>query len=185
MSPLALALVAVTAFGLAACITVLFVSMREILRLGGFVARGGPYEIAQPAPDWAWAVPVCIIAGFACGILNIVAASRARGFTLVLPVWAALFIALGWNFLEFGVHPPEDVQGAWVWIACGVLFWAMGVPVAVAIVAGWSPSRLPGGAQTGTWAQPVRARASYVVLNLVAIAVGTAAGVLLFEALAG
>jgi hypothetical protein len=163
----------------------LFVSMREILRLGGFVARGGPYEIAYPAPDWAWAIPVCIMAGFAFGILNIVAAPRARGFTLVLPAWAALFIALGWNFLEFGVHPPGDVQDTWVWIACGVLFWAMGLPAAVAIIAGWSPSQLPGGAQAGAWAQPVRARASYVVLNLVSIAVGIVAGVTLFGALAG
>ena len=72
--PVALALFAVSAFGLAVCLTMLFHGMRGILDLGGFVAAGGSYEIEHPAPDWVWLIPVSIIAGFAFGILNVSAA---------------------------------------------------------------------------------------------------------------
>jgi len=79
-------LVAVSAFALAFCLTMLFHGMRGVLDLGGFVAAGGPYEIEHPAPDWVWLIPVSIIAGFAFGILNAGAAWRARGFNLLAPV---------------------------------------------------------------------------------------------------
>ena len=44
---------------------------------------------------------------------------------LVFLAWPALFLSLGWNFLEYGFFPPE---GGWVWswIFCGVLFVADG-----------------------------------------------------------
>jgi hypothetical protein len=42
---------------------------------------------------------------------------------LLLPMWALLFTALGWNFLEFGF---KDV--GFGFIVCGVMFWAMAAP---------------------------------------------------------
>ena len=42
-------------------LTLLYQGMRAIMYLGGFVASGGPYAIAHPAPGWVWIVPVSII----------------------------------------------------------------------------------------------------------------------------
>ena len=44
-----------------------------------------------------------------------------------LLAWPALFLSLGWNFLEFGFDPPGEDDGlVWGWIVCGVVFWLMG-----------------------------------------------------------
>jgi hypothetical protein len=59
--------------------------MRGVTELGGFVAAAGPYEIAHPAPEWAWILPVAIVCGMAAVGLNVLATHRAKGFTLVLP----------------------------------------------------------------------------------------------------
>ena len=42
-------------------------------------------------------------------------------------MWAALFGALGFNFLQLGFDPPESMSsgGATGWIVCGVVFWLM------------------------------------------------------------
>jgi len=42
------------------CNTVIYRAMRGIMDLGGYVASGGPYEIAHPAPNWIWVFPVFI-----------------------------------------------------------------------------------------------------------------------------
>lgn len=50
-SPALLAATAAAAFGMALCLTVLFLGMRTVMITeGGFVAVGGPYVIAHPAP---------------------------------------------------------------------------------------------------------------------------------------
>jgi hypothetical protein len=41
-------------------------------------------------------------------------------------LWPALFISLGWNFLEYGFDPPFGEGLAWGWLVCGVLFMLMG-----------------------------------------------------------
>lgn len=38
----------VSAFGLAACVIVMFLSMRAVMDIGGACASGGPYVPAQP-----------------------------------------------------------------------------------------------------------------------------------------
>ena len=67
---------AALATGLTACMTILNLGGRFVLGEGGFVARGGPYEIAHPAPDWIWLVPVSFMAGAAIVIVHLVAAKR-------------------------------------------------------------------------------------------------------------
>ena len=191
--PMALVLVAASAFALAFCLTMLFHGMRGVLDLGGFVAAGGPYEIEHPAPDWVWLIPVSILAGFAFGILNVGAAWRARGFNLLAPVWAGLFLALGWNFLEYGLRPPGGGGIAWGWIACGVVFWAMALPVIPAVFAGRAVRgrmRLGAAFTAGTenaerLRQSKRFRTGYLVLNLVCIAAGIVVATMAFRAIAG
>ena len=80
--------------------------------------------------------------------------------SLVFLAWPALFLSLGWNFLEYGFFPPE---GGWVWswLFCGVLFVLMG---AVPLVIG--DRRLPRGGRrlaaptprAGSWSGRGRAR---------------------------
>jgi Short C-terminal domain len=65
-------------------------------------------------------------------------------------VWPALFLSLGWNFLEFGLDPPGPGGLEWGWLVCAVVFFVMGgVPLAAVLPALWrrltgrtSPSRL-------------------------------------------
>lgn len=183
--PLAWTLVAVSA-----CIAVLFMGMRGVMDLGGWVASGGPYEIASPAPDWVWIVPVSIVAGVAFGGLN-AAAWRAGGFTLLPFIWTALFFSLGWNFLEYEFRPPEGDGPVWGWVVCGVVFWIMALPALPSFYGGkYLFGRLgvtaafqPLNAATGA---PKRAphRIGYLVMNVVAIAAGVPAGLYLFRAIA-
>ena len=112
--------------------------MRAVMDLGGFCASGGPYEIAVECPDAVVAsTPLSIIGGFlaAASILWGGAGLGGAWASLVFLAWPALFLSLGWNFLEYGFFPPE---GGWIWswIFCGVLFVLMGaIPLVVAIAA--------------------------------------------------
>lgn len=41
--------------------------------------------------------------------------------------WPALFLSLGWNFLEFGLNPPGPESGlVWGWLICAIVFGLMG-----------------------------------------------------------
>ncbi|MCC7365406.1 MAG: SHOCT domain-containing protein [Dehalococcoidia bacterium] len=42
--------------------------------------------------------------------------------------WSALFLSLGWNFLEYGLDPPGNGTSAdaWGWLLCAVIFGLMG-----------------------------------------------------------
>jgi hypothetical protein len=124
----------VNPFVFAFCLACIYLGMREVLRLGGFVASGGPYVIAHEAPGWIWLFPACIFlmvmsillaafTGFVSGKPNIMALS-----------WSALFTSLGWNFLEFGLGIGMKGDIAWGWVACAALFIPMGVIPLVYIV---------------------------------------------------
>ena len=116
----------ISVFGLSFSLTCLYIGMRGIMRLGGFVASGGPYEIAHPAPRYVWIFPVSIFLGLICVFIQGAQAGKLGGLNLVPLAWPALFISLGWNFLEFGFHPPGGAGLAWGWLVCGVVFWLMG-----------------------------------------------------------
>jgi hypothetical protein len=113
-----------TIFAVAFCITCLYHGMRGVMRLGGMVASGGPYAIEHPAPSWVWVMPLAIVVGMACFFLNLFS-SDEDGVNLMPLAWPALFLSLGWNFLEFAFAPPGG-GFAWGWLVCGVVFVLMG-----------------------------------------------------------
>ncbi len=98
------------ALGVAAALTGLFYGMRSVMEIGGSCASGNtPFEIARPCPDGVGAVMVGSIFG---GLIFLgIYAFSTIGPNLTLLAWPALFLSLGWNFLEYGVNPPTDDGG--------------------------------------------------------------------------
>jgi hypothetical protein len=130
--------VLVSTFGLAASLTLVWLGMRAVMDIGGACADGGPYVSAQQCPD---GVPLLMILGifglFGFGGLGFWAGARIGGPWIGLPMlaWPALFLSLGWNFLEYGVSPPEPFgDGPELgWLIPGVIFVLMGgTPLVVA-----------------------------------------------------
>jgi hypothetical protein len=128
----------------AACVTLMFLGMRSVMEIGGACAEGGPYIPVQPCPDGA---PLALIGGsfglFAAAGLMIWFGSRlGGGYTLlVFLLWPALFVSLGFNFLQFGLNPPQGLPVEWGFLIPGILFWLMGlVPLLVGIW-GWRAAR--------------------------------------------
>ncbi len=103
-----------------------YLGMRGVMRLGGFVARGGPYEIAHQAPDWIWIFPVSMMLLMASMFISLFAASRISGPNIMAMSWSALFITLGWNFVQFGFGIGMGGGLAFGWIICAVTFMLMG-----------------------------------------------------------
>lgn len=116
-----------TLAGLSCGITLLFLGMRAVMDIGGACASGGPYVPRVECPE---GVPALMVGGVWGGIvflgLYLRAASRHRVPTLVALAWPALFLSLGWNFLEYGVNPPSGEDLVWGWLVCAVLFALMG-----------------------------------------------------------
>ena len=116
--------------GLSAALTIIWLSMRAVLDVGGYCAEGGPYEIAQHCPEGvALLLPLSIFAGLGCaGLMAWKGAVLGGPYAgLVGLAWPALFISLGWNFLQFGLFPPPPETGVeFGWLIPGVLFVIMG-----------------------------------------------------------
>jgi hypothetical protein len=68
------------------------------------------------------------------------AALSVKAPNLLLPMWALLFGALGWNFLEYAVKGPGVVVG---WLVCGVMFWLMAAPAVFAILVALKQAMFP------------------------------------------
>jgi hypothetical protein len=124
------ALYAIGVAGLAACLTLVFLAMRAVMDIGGFCAEGGPFEIRQHCPD---GVPLLLVLGifglFGFGGLMAWKGAVIGGIYagLVLLAWPALFLSLGWNFLEYAIRPPAPAEPiVWGWLIPGVLFVLMG-----------------------------------------------------------
>jgi hypothetical protein len=115
--------------GMALCLTLLFLGMRAVMGVGGACADGGPYVSAQPCPD---GVAIAMVGGifglFLFGGLAGYAGAQIGGpyAGIVFLAWPALFLSLGWNFLEFAVRPPDGSGIDWGWLICGVVFVIMG-----------------------------------------------------------
>ena len=108
-------------------LTLMFHSMRAVMDVGGTCAEGGPFEIRQPCPEGAaWIMPVSIFGGLASLGIGAIGVFKQGGPRPYVFVWSALFLALGWNFLEYGFDPPDGSGSAWGWIVCGVVFVLMG-----------------------------------------------------------
>jgi hypothetical protein len=124
-------------------------------------------------------------------------AFNAVGPNLTLLAWPALFLSLGWNFLEYGFSPPDGSDDiVWGWLICGILFVLMGgVPLIFGIkflLDGKESkiSRIQAKRRSvanrygrgGTEVPTTRNVWIYgLVLQLVAIAVGIWVGIELFE----
>jgi len=112
--------------GIAAAFPCLFFAMRSVMDIGGACASGNvPYEITRPCPSGTPGLMMGSIFGGL--ILLAIYAFNAIGPNLTLLAWPALFLSLGWNFLEYAFSPPDGSSGVvWGWLVCGVLFVLMG-----------------------------------------------------------
>lgn len=121
--------------GVACGMAFLFLGMRAVMEIGGACAEGvSPYAIARPCPRGA---PAALVGGFWAGIVCLgiyLWQTTSRGIpNLALLAWPALFLSLGWNFLEFAFRPPGGGGPVWGWLVNGVVFVAMGgAPLALA-----------------------------------------------------
>jgi hypothetical protein len=136
--------------GVAASLTIIFLSMRSVMDIGGYCAEGGPYVIQTHCPEGVGLMlPLSIFALLGFGGLVAWRGARLGGpFPgLVVLAWPGLFLSLGWNFLEYGSHPPGDDSGlVWSWIFCGVVFVVMGgVPLLGFLFPGAGSSALTSG----------------------------------------
>jgi hypothetical protein len=96
--------------GLTASITVLFLGMRAVLGVGGFCAEGGPFVIETPCPPGVAELMFPGVLGWFIFAGTIAAAGSRLGGVfggLAFLAWPGLFLALGWNFLEFGLARPD------------------------------------------------------------------------------
>ena len=125
--------------GLAFTLTILWLSMRAVMGIGGSCASGGPYVPSVQCPDSVVLLtPLSIFGLFIFGGLAAWGGSTLGGrwVGLIALGWPALFLSLGWNFLDFGIRPPggNDGELVWSWIICGVVFVLMGgIPLVVGL----------------------------------------------------
>jgi hypothetical protein len=124
--------VLVGAAGFAAGLTCAYLAMRDLMvNSGGTCASGGPYAVA--AGHECGSEAGLLVAGiFALLIFGGVFAAATTaggaggwgsgGMDAGFLMWAALFGALGFNFLSLGLDPPPDMNGAGGWIVAGAIF---------------------------------------------------------------
>lgn len=116
-----------TLAGVSCGLTLLYLAMRSIMDIGGACASGGPYVPRVECPE---GVPLLMMAGLWGGLifvgLYLWSTTKHKVPTLVGLAWPALFLSLGWNFLEYGIDPPFGEGLVWGWLICAVLFAAMG-----------------------------------------------------------
>jgi hypothetical protein len=108
------------------CLTLVYESMRAVMDVGGACASGGAYEIRQACPKGVgWIMPVGIFGMFFAGIFTFLGVFDEGGPRPYVFAWSALFLALGWNFLDYGFDAPGGGTEAG-WLICGFVFVAMG-----------------------------------------------------------
>ena len=95
--------------------------------MGGACASGGPYVPQVECPE---GVPVLMFGGGWGGLIFTGLYARQTSKRNVPSflgfAWSALFLSLGWNFLEYGFDAPGGGGLVWGWLVCGVLFVLMG-----------------------------------------------------------
>ena len=144
------------------CLTIVFLGMRSVMDVGGACADGGPYVSAQPCPEGSALALMGGIFGLfgAAGLMVWFGARLGSGYVgLVFLGWPALFISLGFNFLQYGIDPPYEQSGVeWGYLIPGVLFWLMGgIPLLVGL-GGWRAVRSGGSGTAATAVSRVQAR---------------------------
>jgi hypothetical protein len=136
-----------------AALTVVDLAMRSVMEIGGACAEGGPFVPVRSCPT---GVPALLVGGIWLGLvfagLYVWQSFRHAVPSLAGLLWPALFLSLGWNFLEFGLEPPGGGGAEWGWLVCAVVFFAMGgLPLLAVVPAIWRrftgktpPSRVRG-----------------------------------------
>jgi hypothetical protein len=121
---------ALAAAGVAAGITAVYLGMRDLMReSGGMCARGGPYEIANECSSGQ----IGLLFGGIVAVLVFMALHAAMEHWADGPrvgwpaISSVLFLALGWNFVDLGLDPPQDDGTSIGWLVSGVVFWLMAV----------------------------------------------------------
>ncbi|MBI4897758.1 MAG: hypothetical protein HY827_05265 [Actinobacteria bacterium] len=126
---LPLVLVLIGAVGFSASLTAVYSGMRDLMYSGGACASGGPYAIQNECTGGQVSLLVGgIFAMLIFGGILAAASSRYGGASFLgagLLMWATLFGALGFNFMQLGFNPPAHMSGASGWIISGVVFWLM------------------------------------------------------------
>lgn len=135
-----LALVAVLAGALlfAGGLTATSGGMRHVIaENGGSCASGGPYEVSagQRCDSGATGLLVGGIVGLLIGGGILLAGSAAhggwQGTGVAGVMWGALFGVLGFNFIQFGLEPPDSYAGSGSAVGLlvpGIVFWLMALP---------------------------------------------------------
>lgn len=178
--------------GAALCLTLLFLCMRAVMEIGGACASGRTaYAIAHPCPK---GVPGLMMFSILGGLIFcFMYAISAIGVNLIALAWPALFLSLGWNFLDYGINPPLGDAPAVGWLVCAVIFFLMGGGPLVLGISAWRNGRASKlksvdavrrvGGRLGPVDEQraVHLRRSALVVQVVAVAVGIWVGIELFE----
>jgi hypothetical protein len=104
----------------------LWESMRVVMSLGGACASGGPYVVATPCPHGTTLTTLGGIFGGLIGVLVYSFLGLRVGPRITVLAWSALFLSLGWNFLDFGLKAPSGSGAKVGWLICAVVFALMG-----------------------------------------------------------
>jgi Short C-terminal domain len=114
--------------GVACALTMVYLSMRAVMDVGGFCAEGGPFEIETHCPQGVPGVMVgSLWGGIIFAAIYVWQTIRHGIPSFIGLLWPALFLSLGWNFLEYAFDPPGTQGGVvWGWLVCGVVFMLMG-----------------------------------------------------------
>ena len=114
----------------------LYYPMRAVMDVGGYCAEGGPYVIETHCPAGSTLfITLGVPLWFAGAFIGLFAAATLSAPTPIMPGWALLFGALGWNFVDYAVN--ADPSGIVVsWLVCGIVFWIMALPALAIFVGG-------------------------------------------------
>jgi hypothetical protein len=128
--------IAGVAFGL----TITSQSMRAVQKVGGACASGNTaFQPRVACPKGIGGTfPLGIFSGLVFLVLFAVCTTDA-GRRLALLSWSALFLLLGWNFLDFAVVHPNNGSGVSAgFLVCAVVFIIMGaVPLVWLLPTAW------------------------------------------------
>jgi hypothetical protein len=131
------------AAGVAAGLTCAYLAMRDLMvEQGGTCASGGPYAVAaghecgSEATLLILGIVALLIFGGVFAAATGAGGGPGSGMDAAFLMWAALFGALGVNFLQLGFDPPQTMHGAGGWIVSGIVFELMALGGVVPLV--WS-----------------------------------------------